>query len=223
MAFAHKVVRCTAFGTAYGQDEEWSTGFWMGNTDSDSLDPQQQGADDFLTAWTTFFTNSTSNIASGFKTEGVRVALYGTNGFVDPNKNFHAYPTTPVQGGGGSGILPAQLALVASLEASPDRGLAGKGRMFLPGVNEPVGSDGRISLTDVLPILTNLRTMFNSINASTVLTGSIINASKGGTGQNLAPPVNRVVANVRMGNVYDTQRRRRNSLTETYQSLAVTA
>lgn len=216
MAFAHKVSRFTAFGSSYGGDEEWSTGFWIGTETADAAAPTQLTANAFLTAWTTFFTNSTTNIASGFKTVGVRVSRYGTDGIMEPATNFYAYPTVPTPGGGAAVALAAQLSLVASMQARPDRGLAAKGRMFLPGVSAAVGTDGRIAQTICTSIATNLDTMFTALNGGFDTGGYLINASKGGSGVGGPAPINRRVEDILVGNVYDTQRRRRNQLSETY-------
>lgn len=216
MAFAHKVIRFTAFGTCFGADEEWSTGFYIGTEGADATPPTQLTANAFNTAWQTFFQNTTTKIANVYKTVGVRVALYGTDGVMDASKNFYAYPTVPYLGGGGSSPLPAQLSLVASLQARPDRGLASKGRMFLPGVCANIDSSGRIATTDTLNVATNLDTMFTALNAGIDTGGYLINASKGGSAPGGPAPINRRVEDVLVGNVYDTQRRRRNQLTETY-------
>lgn len=217
MAFAHKVIRYTAFGSAFGGDEEWSTGFWIGTESADASTPTQLTANAFLTAWTTFFTTSSTSISSAYKTVGVRVALYGTNGQMDSAANFYAYPTVPFSGTSTAPApLAAQLALVASLQARPDRGLASKGRMFLPGVNAAVGSDGRITQSVCTSIATNLDTMFTALNGGFDTGGFLINASKGGSGAGGPAPINRRVEDILVGNVYDTQRRRRNQLTETY-------
>ena len=206
MAFAHKVNRFTAFGSSYGGDEEWSTGFWFGQEGADAATPTQATANAVLAAWKTFFENATSSIAGSFKTVGVRVTRYGTDGVMEAATNFYAYPTVPFAGGGGTLQLPAQVSLVASLQARPDRGLAAKGRMFLPGVNEAVGTDGRISTTRTLAIATNLDTMFTALNGHIDVGGYLINASKGGSGVGGPAPINRRVEDILVGNVYDTQR-----------------
>lgn len=222
MAFAYKVIRCTAFGSAFGGDEQWSTGFYMGTTAGDIDPPTQKSADDLLGHWQTFFQTTLVSISSAYKTEGVRVTLYNTNGTMDATKNFYAYPTVAFAGANAGAPMPAQTSLVASLQAAPDRGLASKGRMFLPGINHVLDTSGRISSTSVGNVLTAFKTFINAVNGDIDLYGSVINASKGGTGASVAPPINRLVENVLMGNVYDTQRRRRNTLTETYQTQAVT-
>lgn len=216
MPFAHKVIRYTAFGTCFGADEEWSTGFYIGAEATDAVNPTQLTANAFLTAWETFFKSSNANIANSYKTVGVRVALMNEDGKMDPAHNFYAYPTVPFSGFNPASPMPAQISLVASLQARPDRGLASKGRMFLPGVNASCDTSGRISGTTTTNIATQLDTMFTALNAGFDTGGYLINASKGGTGVNGPAPVNRRVEDILVGNVYDTQRRRRNQLTETY-------
>lgn len=223
MAYRHKVVRCTAFGSCYSGAEEWSTGFYMGDVTSDALAPDQGSADFFLTAWQTFFTNTTTGITNQYKTEGVRVALLNTDGKTDLNANFYAYPTVPFAGTGGAQNIHPQLTLVASLQARPDRGLGAKGRMFLPGIAHSIGSNAKLTPADTAKVALNLKTLFDTMNGSTEIWGNVINASRGrGLGVGGDMPVNRNVEDVLVGDVYDTQRRRRNQLQETYSTQAIT-
>jgi hypothetical protein len=222
MAYRHKVIRCTAFGTCYGGAEEWSTGFFMGYADQDALAPTQASADYFLTHWQAFFQNINTGITNKYQTHGVRTALLNTDGKTDLTANFYAYPTVPFLGTGGSGSPPPQLTLVASLQARPDAGLGAKGRMFLPGVDKPLATGAYISSSETAEIAATLKTMFDAMNASTDIVGNVINASRGrGLGIGGDMPVNRNVEDVLIGNVYDTQRRRRNQLQEQYSTASL--
>jgi len=65
--------------------------------------------------------------------------------------------------------------------------------------------------------------MFNDLNADAGVPGNLINASRGRAlqiGNDM--PVNRYVQDVLVGDVYDTQRRRRNQLQESYVTAEVT-
>lgn len=223
MAYRHKVVRCTAFGKCYSGAEEWSTGFYMGYPDSDALPVAQEAADYFLTHWQTFFTNSATGVSSRYVTDGVRVALLNTDGKTDLNNNHYAYATTPFAGTGGAQNIHPQLTLVASLQARPDRGLGAKGRMFLPGIAHSIGTNAKLSALDTAKVVTSLKTLFDAMNASAAIGGNVINASRG---RNLGAfgdmPVNRNIEDILVGDVYDTQRRRRNQLQETYSAGTVT-
>lgn len=218
MAYRHHVLRCTAFGTCYDGAEEWSTGFYMGIADNDASAPSQQSADAFLTDWTAFWVNVNSGITNKYKTSGVRVArLHKDTGKTIPGEVFYAYPTVPVAGTGGSSNMHPQLTLVASLQARPDAGLGAKGRMFLPGVSHSISTNAKLTAADTLKVATTLQTMFNNLNASFDIGGNLINASRGrNAGLFNDQPVNRYVQDVLVGDVYDTQRRRRNQLVETY-------
>ena len=222
--FRHYVLRCTAFGRCFLGAEEWSTGFYMGEAAEDVGDPTQASADAFLTHWLTFWNAASSKIAPDYTTVGVRVSkLDKETGHVLPNFNFYKYPTTPDGGGGPLAYTAPQLSLVASFQARPDAGLGAKGRMFLPGVMAPISNNGKISNVDRDAIATNLQTMFTALNADAAIPGALINASRG---RNLGllddMPVNRYVQDILVGNVYDTQRRRRNQLQEDYVSREIT-
>lgn len=216
--FRHQVLRCTAFGTAYGGVEEWSTGCYFGVADADVGDPTQVSADAYEAAWNTFFTTITTGVSSQWSTVGVRVSkLDAETGHVMPDKNFYSYPTVPYAGTGGAQNFAAQLTLVASLQARPDAGLASKGRMFLPGIAHSLGPNGKLTATDTAKVVTSLTTMFNALNDNLDLPGRLINASAGRLDQLFDnQPKNRYVQDVLVGDVYDTQRRRRNQLQETY-------
>jgi hypothetical protein len=225
MAYRHHVLRLTAFGSCYGGAEEWSTGFYMGEVSADAAVPDQLSADGFLTDWTTFWTTSNVGISNKYSTQGVRVArLHKDTGKTIPGEVFYAYPTVPVVATGGTAAIAPQLTIVASLQARPDAGLGAKGRMFLPGVSMPIGNDGHLIAADTLKVATGVATLFNNLNSRFDLPGSVINASRG---RNLGlfndQPVNRLVEDVLVGNVYDTQRRRRNQLNEAYSTMPVTA
>jgi hypothetical protein len=224
MAYRHEVIRATAFGTCYGGAEEWSTGCFFGIADADAEDPTQASADAFLAAWKTFFENSNTGISNKYLTVGVRVSkLFKDTGKVDPALNFYAHPTVPFAGTGGSQSPHPQLSVVLSLQARPDAGLAAKGRMYLPGITHALGTNAMMSGADTLKIVTTAATMFNGLNDHADMPGRLINASRG---RNLGilndQPVNRFVQDVLVGGAYDTQRRRRNQLVETYSSAEIT-
>jgi hypothetical protein len=129
--------------------------------------------------------------------------------------------TTPIAGADVSSGHPPQIALVASLLAGTTKGVGQPGRMYFPGVAASVDPTGHIASSYPISIATTLAAFFAAINGSVDRPGAVINASAGGTGANIAPAVNREITDVKVGNVYDTQRRRRNALVETYSSHAV--
>lgn len=217
MALVHKVVHVTLSGHMFGSDEEWQTGFYMGAAESDAPVPSQAFTDVVRNAWQTFFTFNGNGISDAYTFTAVKAARLGLDGKYDGTAVAQSYPTGTVTGGSTGLPLPPQCALVATLVAGSGKGLGGKGRMYLPGVKHAVTGNGRISDADALRVATNLKTFFDTINASTEAPGKVINASRGHKKFGGAGAVNILVNGIRVGNVYDTQRRRRNGLAETYQ------
>lgn len=220
MSLPHRVARVTLSGTMFGGAEEWSTGFYLGHEDRDADAITQQGATDISVAWETFFASAGANISSTYKYEMCKVAMIEQDGHTIPDSAVYHSPSTPISGGSPSNPFPPQIALVATLSNSAPRGLATKGRMFLPGVNAQLGTDGHLTTISTGPIADAVKTFFDSVYNDADLPGNPVLASlgrgplkQGGTIRN--------ITQIRIGNVYDTQRRRRNGLVEAYVNRSV--
>jgi hypothetical protein len=214
----------TISGTCFGGAEEWSTGFQMGSPEVDMVGASAPGAESIAGVWETFFETATNKFSSAYKTTQVKAALINTNGTTDLDEiDYYTYPT-PLSGGYTSNVLPAQITLAATLTSDNQRGLASKGRMYLPGINEPI-SDGTGKISDAFQatLATNFKTFLDGVNTALGSTGKLVLASKGHKVLN-SDPVDYVagktawVTGCRIGNVYDTQRRRRNGLSEQYEA-----
>lgn len=225
MAYANAHVKVTIFGTMAGGQEEWSTGFRMGSEDggSGNFGVGAGFTDALLPLWQTFYTNIAHKIHNSFLTTGIKAAVILPDGKTDLANVVTASYATPI-GGGNSGVPQApQVALVAQLAAASPVGLGAKGRMYLPGVNAALDGSLRIGSSDCQAIANGLRVFLDGAENAVNSPGYVINASKGRPGVPFTAPVNRRVTSVRVGNVYDTQRRRRNALTETYSSATLVA
>lgn len=216
MAYAHKVARVTIHGTNFNGAEEWTTGFYAGLTSGDALAPTQEYADGVAANWQTFWTNVTSKVSSVWKTDYIKVSTLGQDGKTIADSAVYSYYSNPIAGGGQSDSFPPQVALVATLRSQNQRGLAAKGRMYLPGINGVLGADGHIPSSIVNDIATNFSTFLTACNSIQNQPGVVILASQGRKAPLVGPPVNAAVTDIRIGNVYDTQRRRRNQLVEAY-------
>lgn len=230
-AYAHKIAKVTISGTCYGGTETWSTGFFMGSPTVDVTGVNAPGSQNIASAWQTFFTNATSSFASDFKTVQVKTAMLNADGSTDIDEiDYYTYPA-PIAGGAGASSLPAQIALAATLTSDNQRGLAAKGRMYLPGINAPVsGTTGKIASATVGNIATNFKTFLDAVNVAAGTSGKIILASKGRKQANQVNGdtiyiggVSAWVTGCRVGDVYDTQQRRRRQLPETYQTRVLAA
>lgn len=225
MAYQNAHVKITLFGSSMAGSEEWSTGFRMGQEgDGGGNFAIPAGfIDDLAAAWQTFFTAPTSGIHPGWKTDGVKAAIILPTGKTDLANVVTKPYATPISGGQNASILPPQIALVAQLAAASPIGLGSKGRMYLPGVSFGLNPNGQIGATDCQAIANNLRTFLDACESSANSPGYVINASQGRPGVPFTAPVHKRVTSVRVGSVYDTQRRRRNGLSETYYSAPLAA
>jgi hypothetical protein len=97
--------------------------------------------------------------------------------------------------------------------------------MYIPGMTLPIaGTNGKLTATQTNTLNTNFKTFLDGINADADIPYNVVIASKGHKTQTLdedGQPVyengrQALVTGCRIGDVYDTQRRRRNDFIETY-------
>jgi hypothetical protein len=216
MPYAHNVNRVTIFGSMYGGAEIWSTGFYLGLPDGDAPIPSEASAQAVKDAWATFFGAGANMFSYIWKTEGVKIAHVNKADGKTSGVPVTSYFTTAPEGGSPQIGFPPQVSVVATLLADNGKGLGGKGRMYLPGIAQGLDATGHMGSPFNQTLATNLAGMFDSIAASFDAPGQLINASQGRDTGVAQGWVNRPVTHIRVGNVYDTQRRRRNGLTESY-------
>jgi hypothetical protein len=216
MVYAHEVNRVTFSGHMFGGVEEWSTGFWLGEEGADAATPTQAMADALKTLWQTMFVHANSRINANYTFTQCKVTpLFATGGTDGANVKY-SYPTGSVVGGVATETLPPQCSVVLSLLSDRPRGLASKGRMYLPGISSSPGTSGKLSSTVAGNIATQCETFFNGVRAHADIPNTPILVAKG-TG--LFPELtaqNDYIQTIRVGDVIDTQRRRRNGLAEIY-------
>ena len=112
--------------------------------------------------------------------------------------------------GAGSALVPAQLACAVTLATDVERGLASKGRFFLPPLQyfASLGSDGRLSTENAGNLASACAILIDAINLVYDGDAKVVVASDIGAG------MFRNVTEVRIGRVPDTMRSRRSSLSE---------
>lgn len=219
--YAWAVNRYTISGTCFGGAEIWTTSFFAGRESADSIPPTDNGLSLVADAWKTFFTAASSGISTTYKTTELKAVQLDTSGHTKLDTVKHYTYATPPVGVQAGAFLPPQISCVATLQSTLPRGLASKGRMFLPGVNILLGSDGRIPAGSLSQLVTNFRTFINAANSVQDLGGVVVLASRGRGALPIAPGPIKAVSSVKIGNVYDTLRRRRNALVETYSAAAI--
>jgi hypothetical protein len=218
---AQKVVHVTLSGQMLGGAEEWQTGFYMGSAEADAPVPTQAFADVVRDKWTTVFTTAANGFSDAYTFNAVKAVRLAKDGRYDGTDIAQSFPAAAVVGGSFGSVMPPQLALVATLIGGSGKGLGGKGRMYLPGIRFNVDGAGHIAEGACQTLATNLAKFFNDINASFDAPGRAINVSRGHKAALGIGARNVKINGVRVGNVYDTQRRRRNALAETYKVATV--
>lgn len=223
--YEYKFARIVISGDCYGGAEQWATGFQMGNSGADVTTIDPLAAEKVADAWKVFWINSTYHFSSSFRTTNTKVSLINTNGTTDvSNISYHTLSPVSV-GGSPDNPMPAQITLAATMSSNNPRGLASKGRMYLPGFAHTVeAATGKVPTARTAEIATGFKAFLDAVNASVYLPERVVIASKGHktaaldtNGQPVyTDGITAIITGVRIGNVFDTQRRRRNQLTEQY-------
>lgn len=206
-------------GSLANGNEEWSTSFAAATpTGTAVTDPAE------LAGWAEDAFNA-FNSGSGWP--GDLRSMIGVSSTIDrvriynypaPNANADALgeSTGAAIAGSGTAILPLQSALVYTLQtATPGRRF--RGRMYWPFLTATMIATGQIS-TSVVTLgsrATSFASMLNALCAA----APIINVNPqvvSGAGGFVTP-----VTSVRVGNVMDTQRRRRDDVAENFGTASV--
>ena len=222
----------SVIGSAYGGSEHWQFGF--------RLDPAPVGnqamADDLapiIQAWWLGSAPYTAGVdkfgsLNTHTLDEIKVAQVGTDGRYVPEVPSASHFFIPVAAGvtnPGQGQVP-QATVVATLRTALPRGLASKGRIFLPPSSEYMpGADGRLTTGAADHLRDSVLRLIRAVNAS-ALVGNVTIFSKGrgvptyNAARNRIeytypnPGAKQLVTGVAVGRVVDTQRRRRRSLAE---------
>lgn len=188
-------------------DEEWSCGFRMLNPGGHSVSDSQAMLVGVSAAVASFHTRAGTQIGSQARLGYVKVNSISTNGLYTQETTQQAtFANLP--GSGTASPYPNQVALVVTLETGFSRGVANKGRFYLPLPIAPVASDGRIESQNAQAVDTSAELLRTNVNA--VVPGYVMAVMSRKAGA----PGARAVTSCTVGRVLDTQRRRRRSLVE---------
>lgn len=123
--------------------------------------------------------------------------------------------------GTGTENRPGQIALAVTLQSAAD-GPTGRGRFFVPIPSAVMNSGGRVSSAAVGTIADAVKTFIDGVNTDVAaLTTSEVVVASGGSPARSIPPALRPVTSILVGDVLDTQRRRRNAMVEAYTERAL--
>jgi hypothetical protein len=203
----------TFWGTAWGGKEQWSTSLRI---DQATLPPAAT-LDSVRTRFNTFYQTASVGISTSAFYFGVKAAIIGPDGrYPAAGNSISSLMSTP-QPGAGPGFGYPQLTTVVTLNTALLRGKGSVGRMFLPPTSLPIQADGRLATSVAQLVATASASLITDLNGLLDGDVSVFGGGEGGTG----PGSQRDVTSVRVGRVVDTQRRRRNQLSEDYTTATV--
>lgn len=212
MAYAQPNRYVSLSGTLRG-GERFSIGVRCTNAFVDNQSVEQDRCDALAAAVSTWWAGN-NGIGNNAVLDTVKWNLIGVDGRYVNDYTTATFLTTPVPAGGAASPHPNQIALVATLTTNATRGLASRGRMFMPAPVAQPGADGRITAAEALTVANGVKNLLVAIDAVEGI-GIPVIASNVGAGQE------RFIRGVEVGRVLDTMRSRRTSLDEDRQAVAL--
>lgn len=221
-------IRMTAYGDLPG-GEIFNFGLSLANPDSDDgglgnglwageLVPGATVWDDLRDDLITFWADA--GVSGRAKLRGVKFASIGADGkYRDSPHERVIGGATGLSGGLSTATHANQVSLAVTTHSVGDLGRV-KGRFYLPVPGHALDTNGRIDTTLRDNLENNVKTFINNLNNEPgidLLNMQVVVASSGRRnpdGSVKFPPKNWVVNAVSVGLVPDTQRRRRNKLSE---------
>jgi len=207
MAYKQPFLRLVVSGTLYGV-EGFSYGMSFINDNGTGTPPSTVPAG-VVSALATFHARS-GFLSSAAKMNLVKLNLIGTDGkYVSQSDTVYYEWTSPIAGGFGS-HPPPQIALAVSLRTGARRGLASRGRFYLPAPGMTVdATTGQLSQANVETVVSHVNALITGLE--TALPGWDL-----GVVSNVRDGAQRAVEHVEVGRTLDTIRSRRASLPERY-------
>lgn len=205
-------------GTAWSGIEQWSCGLKLKHLGGDAAGPMHDEVKATIDEVTTACQAYVGRNNSKFSWEAILnwVTLNVIN--KDTGKYYHPNDPTITEGlttagMGGSGV--PQLALAVTMRGDFTRGTAAFGRWFIPAAYMSVAADGNVGSTNAQQAADSAGTFLTDLaNIDSGLGPDAWAPWLYGAGASGARDSS--IAQLDVGRVYDTQRRRRNSLEENY-------
>ena len=192
--------------------ETWSFNLRTGAEDNQSggaATNTQAMADAASLACATFIDNTDSRFSTAVWYDELRLYNIGANGKMTAEPTISS-PAAPVNGSVSGPHLPFQCSLVVSLTAN-GIGKGKRGRFYLPMQCLNVQTNGTVEPAQMATVVPQVVTFLNALNDSASSSPTHALGISGSTG---AQGTFRTVRHISVGNVIDTQRRRRRSLVE---------
>lgn len=218
MVYQKPFIRMTVNGSVANEDI-WSNGLSLVTTDATAAAQLFQAMDpeELTEAVNAFYTGYTAAMVPYNRITDIKLALIGVDGkYIEDAKQYDYL--SPLSGQGQFSVSP-QDSVVVSLNTGLRRGLARRGRIYLPsGFADPERNTGRININNCSEIASQAATYIKAIN--TYIQG-LYPAAYVGVTSNQREGAQQLVSYVEVGNLMDNQKRRRNRLAEDYRDARV--
>lgn len=209
--FGHRLV--TIRGVSQGSADRWGIGIRFHGVSN--VQPTQAEADALVAPIRTWFTTTGMFFPLTTTVDEIKLAPIGTDGKYPAGLDSTvAAIGAAITGTTSSAALPPQTSLVISLTTALPRGRGHIGRIYLPAFRSSIPlTFGKLGSAELNGMLTATKTMINALAATAGIDTPIVASPLGAPIQD--------VTGLRAGAVLDTQRRRRNAMTEDYLVLAL--
>lgn len=218
MPYTRNFVRVTANGTLSGTTEIFSFGFNFTNNTGDfaegfNLLIQNGMLDNVAAAISAFFQDPDGFVPFPYVLETIKFQPTGTNGKWIDTLPVYEVETGNINGGIANGLFAPQVATVVTLVSSKRRDPGKYNRFYVPTVvNSPTGlitpDRQDLFLARAVELIQNVNEALQDYEEDFWHVAVMSNTTTGGWA--------RPAESVMTGQVYDTQRRRRNKLPENY-------
>ncbi len=212
-------LKLTLGGSAWGGQEIWSIGIHLAMTDGTSVeqalaDFNLQGA---IAAFSSnMMIDTAPSLSSAVQFSEVRIARFNIRGQQQGDSRV-AFVSGNPYGFDTAKYLP-QHSVVVTLNSDLLRGKTSKGRFYLPAGYGLPDEDGYIATNTVVSTANQALGFLNDLaDVATDADPDLRIANVSGYTPTFSGASNEVIS-ISVGNVVDTQRRRRNGLNERYQS-----
>lgn len=216
MVYRAPFIKVSALGSLIGTEEIFSFGFHISNVGTTGsvaeLEEVQESTQQIAEAIGTFFGGANNAVPNKWQLDSVKLAIIGVDGkYIETTAPTEYVFPTPIVGAANQATA-AQLSAVVTLVSSKYKDPGKYNRFYVPTVGT---SQAGLVMEEFRPeyLATGTVAMIEAVNEITTAVSPTLEVavvSNKGAGYTLR------VENVRVGNVIDTQRRRRNKLTETY-------
>lgn len=191
-----------------------ATEIWQCNVNINPTSLNDAFCDPYLAAiqaaLKTWFITAANQISSAADLRYIKCNLIGVDGLYENPTVTHRYDYTSIGAGGSTPTIPGDMCLAYSWSTALMRGPGSKGRIYPPNAPTTAAAGSMIaSGSSISAAVTSAKALLTVLASSSTTAAVPVIAS--GVNASLTP-----ITGVRVGNLFDVQRRRRNAAPEIY-------